>query len=64
MHSLKNPNHINKISYMLPEKWLPNLYVCPSLIMVGLCWTLHEKRCPKKMEQKTKLVNVPEKGVM
>ena len=25
MHSLKNPNHINKISYMLPEIWLPNL---------------------------------------
>ena len=24
-HSLKNPNHINKISYMLPEIWLPNL---------------------------------------
>ena len=23
--SLKNPNHINKISYMLPEIWLPNL---------------------------------------
>ena len=22
--SLKNPNHINKISYMLPETWLPN----------------------------------------
>ena len=22
---LKNPNHINKISYMLPEIWLPNL---------------------------------------
>ena len=25
IHSLKNPNHINKISYMLPEIWLPNL---------------------------------------
>ena len=25
MHSLKNPNHISKISYMLPEIWLPNL---------------------------------------
>ena len=25
IHSLKNPNDINKISYMLPEKWLPNL---------------------------------------
>ena len=24
IHSLKNPNHI-KISYMLPEIWLPNL---------------------------------------
>ena len=24
-HSLKNPNHINKISYMLPEICLPNL---------------------------------------
>ena len=25
IHSLKNPNHINKTSYMLPEIWLPNL---------------------------------------
>ena len=25
IHSLKNPNHINKISYMLPELWLPSL---------------------------------------
>ena len=25
MHSLKNPNYINKISYMLLEIWLPNL---------------------------------------
>ena len=25
IHSLKNPNHINKISYMLLEIWLPNL---------------------------------------
>ena len=25
IHSLKNPNNINKISYMLPEIWLPNL---------------------------------------
>ena len=25
IHSLKNPNHINKISYMLPEIWLSNL---------------------------------------
>ena len=25
IHSLKNPNHSNKISYMLPEIWLPNL---------------------------------------
>ena len=25
IHSLTNPNHINKISYMLPEIWLPNL---------------------------------------
>ena len=24
MHSLKNPNYINKISYMLLEIWLPN----------------------------------------
>ena len=23
--SLKNPNHINKVSYMLTEIWLPNL---------------------------------------
>ena len=25
INSLKNPNHINKISYILPEIWLPNL---------------------------------------
>ena len=25
IHSFKNPNHINKISYMLPEIWLSNL---------------------------------------
>ena len=25
IHSLKNPYHINKISYMLAEIWLPNL---------------------------------------
>ena len=25
IHSLKNPNYINKIFYMLPEIWLPNL---------------------------------------
>ena len=25
IHSLKNPNHFNKISNMLPEIWLPNL---------------------------------------
>ena len=25
IHSLKNPNHINRISYKLPEIWLPNL---------------------------------------
>ena len=25
IHYLKNPNQINKISYMLPEIWLPNL---------------------------------------
>ena len=33
IHSLKNPNHINKISYMLPEIWLPNflIYVLPNL---------------------------------
>ena len=24
IHSLKHPNHINKISYMLPDIWLPN----------------------------------------
>ena len=23
IHCLRNPNHINKISYMLPERWLP-----------------------------------------
>ena len=26
IHSLKNPNHIDKISYMLPEISLPNLW--------------------------------------
>ena len=26
VHSLKNPNHINKISYMLPKIWLPHLW--------------------------------------
>ena len=26
IHYLKNPNQINKISYMLPEIWLPNLW--------------------------------------
>ena len=25
MHSLRNPNHINKIYHMFPEIWLPNL---------------------------------------
>ena len=25
IHSLKKPNHINKISHMLPKIWLPNL---------------------------------------
>ena len=25
LHSLKKPNQFNKISYMLPEIWLPNL---------------------------------------
>ena len=25
IYSLKNPNHINKIPYMLPETWPPNL---------------------------------------
>ena len=25
IHSLKNSNYINKISYMLPKIWLPNL---------------------------------------
>ena len=25
IHTSENPNHINKISYMLPEIWLPNL---------------------------------------
>ena len=25
-HFLRNPNHINKISYMLSEIWLPNLW--------------------------------------
>ena len=26
IHSLKNPNRINKVSYMLPEIWLPKLW--------------------------------------
>ena len=26
INSLKNPNHINKIFNMLPERWLPNLW--------------------------------------
>ena len=26
IHSLKNLNHINKISYMVPEIWLPRVY--------------------------------------
>ena len=25
IHCLKNPNHINKNLYMLPQNWLPNL---------------------------------------
>ena len=25
IHSLKNDNHINKIPYMVPEIWRPNL---------------------------------------
>ena len=25
IHSLKNPNQINKISYMVPKIWLPNV---------------------------------------
>ena len=27
IHSLMNPNHINRMSYRLPEIWLPNLYI-------------------------------------
>ena len=26
MHYLKNPNHISKLSYMLPEIWFSNLW--------------------------------------
>ena len=26
IHSLENPNIVNKISYMLPKIWLPNLW--------------------------------------
>ena len=26
IHSLRNPKHINKISYKLSEVWLPNLW--------------------------------------
>ena len=37
IHCLRNPNHINKFSYMLPEIWLPNLYVYPRVVVVGLC---------------------------
>ena len=25
IHSLKNPNHIKKISYILPEIWFPKI---------------------------------------
>ena len=32
MHSLKNSNHINKISYMLPEIWLPNVLIYFTLL--------------------------------
>ena len=43
IHSLKNPNHINKISYMLPEIWPPNLRTneYPRVAMVGLYQALH-----------------------
>ena len=27
IHSLKQSNHINKISYMLPEMWVTNLLI-------------------------------------
>ena len=27
IHSLKNSNHINKVSYMLPEMWVTNLLI-------------------------------------
>ena len=42
IHSLKNPNHINKISNILPEIWLPNFYLYPSVLVVGLYHTLYE----------------------
>ena len=32
--SLKNSNHLNKISYMLPEIWLPNL---PQFLVNYIC---------------------------
>ena len=35
MHSLKNSNHINKISYMLPEIWLPNVLIYFTLLDAG-----------------------------
>ena len=32
--SLKNPNHLNKISYLLPDVWLPNL---PQFLVNYIC---------------------------
>ena len=37
IHYLKNPNHINKILYMLPEIWLCNLW---QLLVTYLCHNL------------------------
>ena len=36
IYSLKNPYHINKISYLFPEIWLPNLR---SFLVTCLCHT-------------------------
>ena len=41
MHSFNDANHIKKIFYMFPERWLPDLNEYPSVIVVGLYQTLH-----------------------
>ena len=34
IHSLKNSNDVNKISYILPEIWFPNLTIYKRLSMI------------------------------